>query len=336
MKRVKEILSDPRIFLVLAPLILLSPLFLSGKAFFWGTSSTQFIPWWKFAWESILSGQLPLWNPLSGMGAPLAANYQSALFYPPTWLYFIAYILAGIKGMAWFISIMVALHLIWSGFGTAILLRDLGANRFGQTVGGLAFSLSGYLVARAGFLSINSTVSWLPWLLLCLFHLSQKKSGAMVKLVSVLTMMLLAGHAQTVWIAVLFGGMWIIYWAASSGNIKSLGRSLASYLGAGLIAGLISAVQLLPTAEYLFSSQRAGEYGFDTAMTYSFWPWRFLGFVFPDLFGNPGTGLYWGYGNYWEDAIYIGLLPFLLAFGYAVRSFGGFSKGNKNERMSEL
>jgi hypothetical protein len=54
-------------------------------------------------------------------------------------------------------------------------------------------------------------------------------------------------------------------------------------------------------------------------MTYSFWPWRFLTFIAPDLFGNPATGNYWGYGNYWEDAVYIGLVPILLALGFVAR-----------------
>ncbi len=60
----------------------------TGKAMFWGTPMLQFSPWWAQAWRTLQSGQLPLWNPLVGMGAPLLANYQSALLYPPTWVYF--------------------------------------------------------------------------------------------------------------------------------------------------------------------------------------------------------------------------------------------------------
>ncbi|NPA27204.1 MAG: YfhO family protein, partial [Chloroflexi bacterium] len=51
----------------------------------------------------------------------------------------------------------------------------------------------------------------------------------------------------------------------------------------------------------------------ELALTYSFWPWRFLGLLWPNLFGSPVTGDYWGYATYWEDALYIGLLPFFLA-----------------------
>lgn len=320
---IKKILKDPRIFLILAPLVLFSPVYLTGKALYWGTSSTQFIPWWDFSWRSVLSAQLPLWNPLVGLGAPLAANYQSALFYPPTWIYFIVYLLGGVTWMSWAISLVVSGHLILSGLGTAYLLRDLKVNKFGQTVGGLAFSLSGYLVARAGFLSINAAAVWIPWLMLYLYRLADKRSGNLPKLTTVLTMLLLAGHAQTAWMAILLGGCWVIYWAIVKGEgsrITNLVRVLAGYLGAGVLGVGISAVQLLPTAEYLLFSQRAGEYGFETAMTYSFWPWRFLTFLLPDLFGNPATGIYWGYGNFWEDAVYIGLLPIFLGLGFLGRA----------------
>jgi hypothetical protein len=48
-------------------------------------------------------------------------------------------------------------------------------------------------------------------------------------------------------------------------------------------------------------------------MTYSLWPWRFLSLLSPNIFGTPANGTYQGYANYWEDAIYVGVLPLLLA-----------------------
>lgn len=333
---IKKWIYDPRIYLYLAPLILLSPVYLTGKALFWGTVSTQFVPWWDFAWRSILSGQTPLWNPLLGMGAPLVANYQSALFYPPTWVYFGAYLAGGTQLMAWVISLVVCGHLIWSGLGTANLLQDLEVNDFGQVVGGLAYSLSGYLVARAGFLSINAAAAWVPWLLLYLYRIAKGNSGSWIRLTGVLCMLLLAGHAQTAWMSFLLGGVWAVYWALAIGKDNkpgNLGRTVAGLAGAGLLAIALCAIQLFPTAEYLLSSQRSGEYGFESAMTYSFWPWRFLTLLMPELFGNPGTGNFWGYGNFWEDAVYIGLFPLLLAIGFILRSL--IRMGRKRPQLED-
>ncbi|MCK4742161.1 MAG: YfhO family protein, partial [Anaerolineales bacterium] len=64
------------------------------------------------------------------------------------------------------------------------------------------------------------------------------------------------------------------------------------------------------------------------AMTYSFWPWRALGLLLPDLFGNPSRGNYWGYANFWEDAIYIGIIPFIFAILAIVTSLRG--KGSRS------
>jgi hypothetical protein len=75
----------------------------------------------------------------------------------------------------------------------------------------------------------------------------------------------------------------------------------------------LAAIQLLPTAEYLSQSQRSTAVDFDFALNYSFWPWHLLTFLAPGMFGSPATGDYWGFANYWEDAVYIGVLPFLLA-----------------------
>jgi hypothetical protein len=35
--------------------------------------------------------------------------------------------------------------------------------------------------------------------------------------------------------------------------------------------------------------------------------------IAPDLFGHPADGNYWGYAAYWEDAIYLGIMPLMFA-----------------------
>jgi hypothetical protein len=362
--------------LLVFPFLLFAPIILSGRALFWGTPLTQFIPWWNWSWDAILQGFLPVWNDLLGMGAPLIANYQSALFYPPTWLYFFSYLVGGISAMAWFQAVMVVLHLAWASFGMALLIRQLRLGTLAQVVGGMAFGLSGYLVSRAGFLSINAAVAWMPWVILgvtklfttyfsqswCKDEKAATKGNSSIRLVSAylllvgsLAMQLLSGHAQTTWYTILLAFSWFLYlvlshrWkvqqvgehqeSLSSDNgsekedqqttVKDRSRTrriirqpkvLALLLfGSTLVFAFgLAAVQLLPTAEYLLQSQRSSAVDYDFAMSYSFWPWRFLSFIAPDLFGNPAIGDYWGYANYWEDAIYFGLIPFFLAVAAAV------------------
>ncbi len=302
---------SPHLLVWLAPFILLAPVWLSGQALYWGTPSTQFVPWWWQAWRTLQAGELPLWNPLLGMSAPLAANYQAALFYPPNWLYFVLAALGGLPLMAWGQALLVAAHLALAGAGMLRLLRALGADQRGQLVGALAFSLSGYLVSRAHFLSINASLAWLPWILLAVYQLAPAPGRrAVLRLAALLALQWLAGHAQMAWYSLLLAGAWLLLWTLPTQNRW---RALGGFVAAGALALALSAVQLLPTAEYLLQSQRASQVDLALAMTYSLWPWRLLTLMAPGLFGSPAAGDYAGYGNFWEDAIYIGVLPLLFA-----------------------
>lgn len=332
----------PWLILILAPIVLLSPVILNGEALFWGTPALQFMPWREFAWNTLRNGRLPLWNPMVGLGAPLFANYQVALAYPLTWSQFILSWLGGIEWSAWWQGVLVVAHWIIAAIGFSRLADRLGMGRLAQAVSGLAFGLGGYLVSRAGFLSINAATAWLPWIINYAGQVSSERlrndaswKFSLLKLSFVSGMQLLAGHAQTTWYTLLLAIAWSGYWgwldAHAGGNNADPKKKVSEKSGwvrmriAGLIKGWLrmalgyvlgaglAAIQLIPTAEYLSQSQRAGQVEFSYAMTYSFWPWRFLTLLAPDLFGNPVRGDYWGYANFWEDALYIGLLPLLLA-----------------------
>lgn len=321
--------------LTAGPLVLFGPMILRGEALYWGTPMLQFIPWRELALRLVSSGQLPLWDPFLGMGAPLLANYQSALLYPPNWLLALA-------GPAWGQGVLVALHLIWAGWGMARLAKKLGLGELAQVVAGLSFSLSGYMVARAGFLTINAAAAWLPWLILGAERLIEStRRGVSWSSVVVPTTMLslgfafqwLAGHAQTAWYSLMLVLAWVIWRALENREDRSLLYALAGLIAAGITAFALSAVQLLPTLEYLIHSQRSTAVGRELAMTYSFWPWRLIGLLAPNLFGNPASADYWGYGNFWEDAIYIGVLPFIMAVAAVIR---GIRRGRHRSSLVRL
>ncbi len=304
---------SPRVLLWVAPFLLLAPALRPGYALFWGTPALQFVPWHWWAWEALRGGHLPLWNPLLGAGAPLAANAQSALFYPPNWLLAPFAALGGRVGLAWAHGLLAALHLALAGWGMAKVLDDFHAPEPAPTVAGLAYALSGYLVARLGFFSINAAAAWIPWLLWAARRVAERPTRRRIAaLAGLWGLQVLAGHPQTAWYTALLVGVWALFWLR-----KPWWRGLAALAGAAFLGGALAAVQWLPTAVYLWQSQRAG--GAPAwALDYSFWPWHFLTLLMPDAFGNPAHGNYWGYGAFWEDAVYLGVLPLLLA-GLALR-----------------
>jgi hypothetical protein len=306
---------DPVYALLAGVLILLfAPVLAGAQTIFWGLPLLQFYPWHEFAKQTVLAGFLPLWNPFLGMGAPLLANAQSALLYPPNWILLVLPVDYG-QGL-----LMVA-HLLWAGIGMAKLIRRLGIARLGQAVGGLAFMLSGYLAARAWFLTINASVAWLPWIILAGEDAVRQKRGLFsAPLAFALCLQWLAGHWQTAWYSWLVLAGWMAVRAFGARPFwKQAAFSIARLLSASLFAAMLGAAQFLPTIGYWLHSQRSAGVDPEAALAYSFWPWRLITLIAPDFFGNPARGDYWGYANYWEDAVYIGLLPLGLAAGAAVR-----------------
>lgn len=326
------------VLIFLAPLILFGPKLVSGEVIFWGTPIMQFVPWREFAIESLFQGHIPLWNPWLGMGTPLVANYQSAIFYPPNWILLVT-------GSAWGHGFLVMLHVMWTGIGMLLFVRQIGLGKLSQAVAALSFSLSGYVIARAGFLTINAAVAWIPWIILAAERLMKmlcEKGGVrrlfkpILILSLVLCMQWLAGHAQTAWYTLILLLVWVGWRSFTHRREIVLFQAIFSFGVALILAFLLSAVQLLPTAEFLFYSHRASEVERELALAYSFWPWRILGLIMPNLFGNPSTGDYWGYANFWEDAIYIGLLPLILAIFAILRGIRDGKFGNFLKLLSVL
>jgi len=320
------------------PLLLLRRALFAGEAFFWGTPLLQFVPWQRLAAAMWRTGHLPLWNPMVGCGAPLAANYQTAAFYPLNLLYLL---LPAEVALSW----TIALHLALAGWGMYGWGRAAGLRRFPAFIGALSLSGSSFLVARVAlFPSIALTLPWLAvWLWRAEVLVRHGRLSNALWLGLSLGLGLLAGHAQTA----LYGGLllaaYLIFRTAQQARCKmqetgdktgaapiwKLVIGHWSLVISSLAIGLgLAAVQLLPTAELMVHSQRSTGVDYDFATTYSLWPWRLITFVAPDFFGNPGQGDYWGYATYWEDAAYVGVLPLLLAVDAALSR----SKKNGKEK----
>lgn len=309
----------PLLILVLALLVLFHRLLL-GEVFFWGLPSLQFVPWRSYAFDLLRAGQLPFWNPYNGAGAPLLANYQSALLYPLSWL-------GLILPLAWSMSVTAVLHLLIAGWGMWRFAGRLGLSSLGSGMSALAFALSGYLVARLGTYPTITAAAWLPWLLWAasgLLTLRRPRDAGYVALFAAL--LLLSGHAQTAWYTLLLVGAWGLYTTltpvrtafARRGELGVRGAFLLALAGCILLGAGAAALQLLPTAELLSQSQRSGGVEESFALNYSYAPARILNLLSPNSFGTPADGSYYTQGAYFEDAVYIGLIPLISALAAVV------------------
>ena len=312
----------PTSLLVALPLVLYAPFLFGGKVLYWGVYLLQFYPWRQLAVEQIRAGHWPLWNPYLGAGTPLAANLQTAAFYPPNLLFLLMPVE---RAFGW----ALALHVALAGLFAYYLGRTLGLSRFGALVTGLTYGLGGYLVAHWVFPSMVYAAAWPPLLL----ALTEKLISNIqypkdirywivdIALLSlVIALQLLAGHAQTSFYSLLIVAAFVLFRLGQqqAANGKCQVRQFLLATGYWLLATLwgfaLAAIQLLPTAELLAHSQRAGRLtDLQFAYELSFWPWRLITLLAPDFFGHPARGEYWAYGTYWEEAAFIGVLPLLLA-----------------------
>jgi hypothetical protein len=300
----------PLIVLLLTLLLIFHRLLL-GEVLFWGLPALQFYPWREFAFETLRGGQLPLWNPYNGAGAPLIADYQSALFYPLSWI--------GLAlPLAQTMSLTAVLHLFIAGWGMWAFTGRLGLPALGRGVSALAFGLTGYLVARLGTYPMVAAAAWLPWVMWAAQGVIVRRRPRDVGGLALLTaLQLLAGHAQLAWYSLLLVGVWTLYQAVV--HRQQRGWVGLLLVGGGLALGAaIAVVQLWPTAELLRTSQRSGGVDYDFAMNFSYGPVRTLNLLSPNVFGNPGDGTYLTEGAFFEDAVYIGLLPLIAALAAAI------------------
>jgi hypothetical protein len=310
--------------LALLPLVFFWPITVGGRVVYWGTPLLQFYPWRSLAVAALRAGELPLWNPWSDFGAPLAANLQTAVFSPLNVIYLV---LPVETAMGWTIVIHVALagvFMFWCG-------RTLGLSTWGACIAAVAFMFSGFLISRAGFLSMVAAGPWFP-AIVAATHLAlhAETSGrghlrAVLLLAACTGLMLVAGHIQLAFYALIAAGGYTLTttWQLTRDRQKLgsarrarwllVGRiPLLATLGVALGCGL-AAIQLLPTAELTGYSARSDGPGYDYAMNYSLYPFQIAQVIVPDLLGSPVTGDYRGPGNYWEGTSYLGALTLLLA-----------------------
>jgi hypothetical protein len=132
---------------------------LHREVFTFRDHSDYFQPLRWFTATALKSAQLPLWNPYSASGEPWLANPQTAVFYPPAWLFLVlpfetAYML------------FLALHLALLGCG-ALLLFARRASLGAALIGAVALMVCGPTLSLLDVQNNLTTFAWLPLVIWC-------------------------------------------------------------------------------------------------------------------------------------------------------------------------
>jgi len=118
---------------------------------------TQMIPWTTLAWTEVHQGHLPLWNPYSALGTPLAFNWQSSTFSLPA---LVGYLFP----LRLDYTVQVLTTFVIAGTGVYVLVRLLRCGALASAFAATAFELSGAFMLYTGW-PIASVMSWAGWLL---------------------------------------------------------------------------------------------------------------------------------------------------------------------------
>ncbi|HET7087200.1 MAG TPA: YfhO family protein [Anaerolineae bacterium] len=249
-----------------------------------GDLYNYFYPYRDYAASAVREGRVPLWNPYLFMGAPFLANSQAGFFYPlnlaASWL-----------ETARAANLSIVAHVWIAAIGAYLFARrSFGASVPAALLGGLSFGLGGYLGAQVEHFNQLQALAWMPWLWLAYeFAVYRLLIGSLL-VGSLVGVMLLAGHMQSVFIA-LVGLTAYALWPAVE-HIRSpraalqtaITRLVPILFGLGVAAAL-AAVQLLPTLELAGLSPRQGGLPLDEAVSFSLDP-RLLGrALLPDYDG---------------------------------------------------
>lgn len=275
----------------------------------------QIHPWKTLVTDQLVRGEFPLWNPYNFSGSPLLTNFQSAVFYPLNFLYFLF-------SQASTFTILVILQPLLASFFAYLYARKIGISPIGSILASLAFSYALFMTVFLEYNTIGHTILWLPLLLYLIEKLIEKPTFiAIIFFVLSLVASFFAGHLQ------IFGfvlGFIFIYgvsriltkFRSRSQRIKySLGFLLLFILTLG-----IGSVQLFSTLELINLSARVPqEYKF-LVEKLLIQPRELILFLSPDFFGNPAVRNYLLSDSYPGNAIYIGLIPFILSF-FSLASF---------------
>jgi hypothetical protein len=229
------------------------------------------------------TGEIPLWWPDPFGGAPFIHDVQVAAFYPPHWILFLLPLEAVGSALSW----LVVAHVILAGWCMYHYARSQRLGRAGAMAAAIGTMFAGkwmFHLLDAGH-TILIGLAWLPLLLLLLEAAIRR--GSLIRATAagaVFALIVLSTHPQWTFYSALFAAAWTLGTALESAGWmggegpRSARRTLTALLrwaGVGLwmalVAGALSAVQLLPTLEAASQASRgAGVPSDDLAQEFAF------------------------------------------------------------------
>ena len=249
-------------------------------------------PWRNFITNEIKSGRFPSWNPHQFGGAPMAANFQSALFFPPNLIYLILPF-----HIAW--TILIVSQPLLAIFGMYLLLKELfnGSLSTHKRINALTIIFLSLMYGFSSWMSV-----WIEWnihgfvyalLPFALLFIYKKKTILTILTISAI---IFAGHPQMAMIGITALLIASAVWKKFKWMLAVLS-----------VVTLITSVQWWPVLKYYQQASRekqSGEFSYGKTLL----PWSQIPqLLAPNFFGNPATGNFSGKLDFLESTAYSGI-----------------------------
>ena len=211
----------------------------------------EMIPWTALSWTQVHAGHLPLWNPYSALGTPLAFNWQSAAFSLPA---LVGYALP--ERLDFTTQVLATLAI--AGVGAYTFARVLRLGVIAAVVAGTVYELSGPMMGFLGW-PIAGVMSWAGWIFAAsvIVFRGRRRLGGIAFLAAAFALAVFAGQPGT--LAVLLLGLLVFVVvvvvltppARTGRGLLRLGTDFGS---SALLGFALSAPLLLPGAQLLSRS----------------------------------------------------------------------------------
>lgn len=280
--------------------------------------------WQTEPWLEIISFQywkehnLPLWNPYSAYGTPLAAAMQPQPFFPLT-------VLLSLHTSAWTYDFFIVARLFLAGllmfFFARLFLRFIPSMFAAAT-----FMLAGYFILYLGMPHLSAEVL-LPGIFLTFELLLRRNSWiTVIGIAGIVFICFTGGMPESLFLSVAFGCVYFLFRVAVTPEFRERSLSRLTRLAAGLALGFaLSAFLLLPFLEFIrishdthqvtnigeaVSGMAADDDGRVTVL-----------YLLPLLFGPVGNSIFSGLSGWTGMRGYWGIMPCLFAMAAVLFCF---------------
>jgi hypothetical protein len=220
-------------------------------------------PLFDYAFHQVTQFRLPQWDPLTYSGISFIANVQTGLFYPGTWIMFLAK--WGRERLSY--QALQDLTLVHVAVAFTLCYWWLAKKRLkplAALLGAGVFAYSGYMCTQLQHFGLIVSYTWMPLGLLGIDEAAEQRSLKPLWKVAVAAALVFLGGYPPNWL--IFSWVAGVYALVGPGRL----RTVPGTVGAFVFALMVCAVQVLPSwdATHFRQPEVNYSYGFNDPMHY--------------------------------------------------------------------